>query len=188
MWVPHVEQYDEALAGVAPGDVVCDMGAGDLRFAVRACERASKVYAVEANPQAVALALDVLGYEVPRNLVVVCADWWLFPVPPDVTVVTCLVNINATDLPARWAAGRRRVLLGWSSAFPDSAGVRDVTELVRENGARWGGPWEKFNRADAHLTSKEATDMETKRPGSSVHGKRRATCPDCADPTGGWGE
>jgi SAM-dependent methyltransferase len=79
------ETYSTVLSHVAPDDVVLEIGAGDLRLALRMAERARKVYAVEVNPLVVGSALEIIGLHLPRNLYVVCANALDFPVPPQVT-------------------------------------------------------------------------------------------------------
>ncbi|MCJ7816512.1 MAG: hypothetical protein MUP55_01520 [Candidatus Aenigmarchaeota archaeon] len=110
MWVPQTQNYGEMLRRLRPGDVVCDMGAGDLRFALLASQKCRKVYAVEFNPTIIADALRIIGYDIPRNMVVICGDWKDVVVPSDITVVTCLVN-GAGVIP-RWKNCKRRVYLG----------------------------------------------------------------------------
>lgn len=110
MWVPQTQNYGEMLRRLRPGDVVCDMGAGDLRFALMASQKCRKVYAVEFNPTIIADALRIIGYDIPRNMVVICCDWTDIVVPSDVTVVTCLAN--GAGIPPRWKNCKRRVYIG----------------------------------------------------------------------------
>lgn len=99
MYVPHEENYESMLQKLGPEDVLCDMGAGDLRFSLMASERCKKVYAVEMNPEILSDSLRIIKWCIPRNLVVVCADWRSFLIPQDVTVISCLVNMNPDELP-----------------------------------------------------------------------------------------
>ncbi len=113
MYVPQTENYIDMLSKIGEDDVVCDMGAGDLRFALFASQNCRKVYAVEMNPEIVSEALKIIGYRIPRNLIPVCADWRFFPIPEDVTVVTCMVNIYPDYLPLhKWVKNGRRVFHG----------------------------------------------------------------------------
>ena len=96
-WEGWWSAYDEAtyqavLNAVTPDDVVLDIGAGDLRLALRLAERARRVYAVEVNPRLLADALARVGYALPRNLVVVCGNALDIPIPPDVTAAVLLMR------------------------------------------------------------------------------------------------
>lgn len=86
------EIYDEVLKNVAEDDVVLDIGAGDLRLALRLAERARRVYAVEVNPKVLGSALEAIGWDLPRNLVVICANALDVPFPDDVTVAVLLMR------------------------------------------------------------------------------------------------
>lgn len=113
MYVPHEENYQDMLSKLKKDDVLCDMGAGDLRFGLMACEKCRKVYAVELSPMILSAALRIIGYLIPRNLIPVCADWRYFRIPDEVTVVSCLVNIREDDLPINyWKENNRRVYFG----------------------------------------------------------------------------
>ncbi|MFN8496771.1 MAG: class I SAM-dependent methyltransferase [Anaerolineae bacterium] len=96
-WEGWWSAYDEAtyravLDAVAPDDIVLDIGAGDLRLSLRLAEQARRVYAVEVNPRLVADALARLGYDLPRNLVVVCGNALDIPIPADVTTAVLLMR------------------------------------------------------------------------------------------------
>ena len=84
--------YEAVLRDVGGGDRVLDLGAGDLRLALRMAERAERVYAVEVNPVVVAHALDGIGLDLPRNLHVICANALDVAVPPDVTMAVLLMR------------------------------------------------------------------------------------------------
>ncbi len=86
------EVYSRVLAWVGDEDVVLEIGAGDLRLSLRLAERTRRVYAVEVNPVLVALALEDVAFELPRNLFVICANALDFPVPPEVTVAVLLMR------------------------------------------------------------------------------------------------
>lgn len=86
------ETYDAVLDHLAPEDVVLDIGAGDLRLALRMAQRAQKVYAVEVNPLVVGQALTTIGLDLPRNLYVICANALDFPIPTGVTVAVLLMR------------------------------------------------------------------------------------------------
>ncbi|MGD2164837.1 MAG: rRNA adenine N-6-methyltransferase family protein [Anaerolineae bacterium] len=84
--------YDSVLAQIHPDDVVLDIGAGDLRLALRMAGRARRVYAVEVNPLIVSHALRIIGLDLPRNLYVICANALDFSFPSDVTVAVLLMR------------------------------------------------------------------------------------------------
>lgn len=82
LWAPYDEEtYARALAYVLPGATVLDIGAGDLRFAVRIARFARLVYAIEQNP-----ALWT-GEPRPSNLITVCGDARALPFPAVDTAV-----------------------------------------------------------------------------------------------------
>lgn len=90
---PYDDQvYEVVLAHIDPEDVVLEIGAGDLRLALRLTEKAQRVTAVEVNPLILAHALDIVGLDLPRNLHVVCANALDFPILPDVTAAILLMR------------------------------------------------------------------------------------------------
>ncbi len=92
-WSPYDESvYRFILDRVRPGDVVLDIGAGDLRLALRLAGKVSRVYAIEVNPRVLGPALASIGYALPRNLVAICANALDVPPPPDVTLGVLLVR------------------------------------------------------------------------------------------------
>ncbi|MGD8997468.1 MAG: rRNA adenine N-6-methyltransferase family protein [Anaerolineae bacterium] len=114
------EVYAAALSHIAPQDVVLDIGAGDLRLALRIAERAKRVYAVEVNPLVVAQALEIIGLHLPRNLHVICSNALDVAIPTDVTVAVLLMRHCrhfATYLDRLQAAGCQRLLTNarWGS-------------------------------------------------------------------------
>ncbi|MGQ9680485.1 MAG: hypothetical protein ACUVV4_06950 [Candidatus Bathyarchaeia archaeon] len=73
-------------------DVVLDLGVGDLRLDILMTERAKKVYAVEVNPILVGRVLQVIGYDLPRNLIIICANLFDIEIPKDITLVLILMR------------------------------------------------------------------------------------------------
>ncbi len=119
MYVPHAKTYDAMLDLLKPSDVICDMGAGDLRFAWRAAKKCKKVYAVEMCPMTLWRGMQVISWKMPRNLIPVCADWRDFPVPADVSVIVCMVNIDHKELPLEeWCNCQRIVYQGVTFVHP----------------------------------------------------------------------
>ncbi len=86
------ETYDVVLNHLTPQDVVLDIGAGDLRLALRMARCARVVYAVEVNPLVVAQALTTIGLDLPRNLRVICANALDFPIPDETTLAVLLMR------------------------------------------------------------------------------------------------
>lgn len=86
------ETYLQVLQKVAREDIVLDIGAGDLRLALRIAEQAQRVYAVEVNPLIVGAALRTIGFHLPANLQVVCANALYFPIPAGITVGVLLMR------------------------------------------------------------------------------------------------
>lgn len=90
LWAPYtVEDYQSVLDQIEPWDVVLDIGAGDLRLAVRLARIAKKVCAIERNPQIIAQS-DRACWS--KNLSVICADALTYPFPNDVTVGVLLMR------------------------------------------------------------------------------------------------
>lgn len=94
LWAPYDEPtYREALAFIAPGSVVLDIGAGDLRFARRAAQSARFVYAIERRPELVAAArANTSADPLPANLSLVCGDARELPFPDDVDTAVLLMR------------------------------------------------------------------------------------------------
>jgi len=80
------EMYDFVLERLKPTDVLLDIGAGDFRLAWAAARKVQRVYALEVQPQLVAGFLSRVGYALPRNLQVICANALDFPFPEEITV------------------------------------------------------------------------------------------------------
>lgn len=90
---PHDEEtYLQVLQTIEKEDIVLDIGAGDLRLALRIAEQAQRVYAVEVNPLVVGMALRTIGFHLPRNLQVVCANALDFSIPAGITVGVLLMR------------------------------------------------------------------------------------------------
>lgn len=101
-FVPEDWYYEKVLDLLSPEDVVFDVGAGDLRFALLASQKVKKVYAVEVNPLILGYALNIIGLDLPTNLIVICANAWKLELPSDVTAITCLMIHRQHDFPESW--------------------------------------------------------------------------------------
>ena len=86
------DTYSAVLDHIGADDVVLEIGAGDLRLALRMAKRARRVYAVEVNPLVAGPALETIGLHMPRHLQVVCANALDFPIPAGVTVAVLLMR------------------------------------------------------------------------------------------------
>jgi len=85
-WAPYDDAtYRAALLFIQPDDVVLDIGAGDLRFARRAAQRARQVIAIEQR-------LDLLTSPYPPNLLALCGDARRTPFPRGITVGVLLMR------------------------------------------------------------------------------------------------
>jgi len=86
------ETYNLILQNIGQEDIVMEIGAGDLRLALRLAQRARRVYAVEVNPLLVGAALQAIGFDLPRNLLVICANALDIAFPDDITVAVLLMR------------------------------------------------------------------------------------------------
>ncbi len=85
-WSPYDDlTYQAALNLIEPDDVVLDIGAGDLRFACRASEKAKRVYAIEQNR-------SLLPQDVPENVFVITEDARYVSFPTDITIAVLLMR------------------------------------------------------------------------------------------------
>jgi len=104
---PEYWFYDDVLSLLREDDVVFDVGAGDLRFSLLASLKVRKVYAVEVNPIILAPALKIIGYDLPNNVIPICANAFEMELPRDVTVVTCLMIRRIDAFPREWVKQAR---------------------------------------------------------------------------------
>ncbi len=147
MWAPYDEAtYQAVLDEVQPDDVVLDIGAGDLRLALRMAQKAGLVYALELNK---AQLPDPA--KLPANLRVICADAREVQFPEGITLGVLLMRhcrhyqLYAQKLAAmgcrrlatnaRWGMGlelvnlRQRapysaVIMGWYACHCGSIGFK----------------------------------------------------------------
>jgi hypothetical protein len=86
VWAPYDEAtYAAALEFLGPDDSVLDIGAGDLRFARRAAQRARAVMAIEQRR-------ELLNPPYPLNLTVICGDALAVPFPEVISVGVLLMR------------------------------------------------------------------------------------------------
>lgn len=100
MYMPHVQSYKRIVKLVNSTDIVVDAGAGDFSLALMLTQKVAFVYAIEINPDLVSRALSIIGYHLPKNLAIICADYTTFPIPDAVSKIVLLCN-NAI-VPASW--------------------------------------------------------------------------------------
>lgn len=133
------ETYSLVLQNVEKSDIVLDFGAGDLRLALRMAEKVRRVYAVEVNPVVLGAALGEIGFDLPRNLHVICANALDIAIPTGTTVAVLLMRHCqhfGEYFDRLRAAGCRRLITNvrWKSGVEviDLAGPRAPCEQLRE--------------------------------------------------------
>lgn len=99
---PETQYYGLVLDELNENDVVFDVGAGNLVFDLIMLEKVKKVYAVEVNPTIISDALDIIGYDLPKELVVICANAFDLAIPNDVTKIVSLFIHNQGEFPEDW--------------------------------------------------------------------------------------
>ncbi len=88
-WAPYDQvTYDMVLGQLAPGDVILDIGAGDLRLACQMAACVERVFAMEINPVLPAQAPRPL----PANLEVIEGDALRQPFPEGITCGVLLMR------------------------------------------------------------------------------------------------
>lgn len=101
-FLPEDSEYKIVLDRVCKTDVILDIGAGNLALDIILAERCKKVYAVECNPFTISKALKTIGYHLPRNLIVICANGLDLPIPTDVNTLVMLLRHFSQDLPEKY--------------------------------------------------------------------------------------
>lgn len=161
LWAPYDEAtYRAALEYIYPGDVVLDIGAGDLRFARRAAKIAQRVYAMELR--ATLLRQAAAEGLLPENLLILQGDAREIPFPAGTTCGVLLMrhcihfklyanklkHLGAERLVtnARWGFGIEAVTLqspriqyhdvdlGWYACWCGAVGFKsgDIEKLTPE--------------------------------------------------------
>lgn len=101
-FLPEHWMYREVLEHIEKNDVVLDIGAGNFAFSILLANKCKKVYAIEVNPTVVRSGLEILGYNLPRNLTVICGNALDYPVPSDVNTLVILLQNLEHPLPVSW--------------------------------------------------------------------------------------
>lgn len=92
-WAPYDQQtYDFVLALIQPNDIVLDIGAGDLRLALKMARKAKVVYACEIQERLVQSGIRGAGNSFPNNLKVVVGDARYSQFPEDLTLAVLLMR------------------------------------------------------------------------------------------------
>ncbi len=93
LWAPYGETvYAQVLAALGPEDFVLDLGAGDLRLALRMAEKARCVLAVERREPLLRRGRLAAGRQFPENLLLVCADAAALQFPPRLSAAVLLMR------------------------------------------------------------------------------------------------
>ena len=153
MWSPYDERtYQAVLAQIQSEDIVLDIGAGDLRLAIRMAATARKVYAIEKQKELLTRARTALQGQIQKNLIIIEADARSLDFPLEVTTAVLLMRhcrhfaLYASNLRAngcrrvitnaRWRfepeiidlqAGRLRfseLILGWYACICGAVGFK----------------------------------------------------------------
>lgn len=96
-WEPYYhpsseELIEKILNSISPSDIVLDIGAGDLSLSKKIAQKAKEVFAIEVNPLLVSKGLAEIGFKIPRNFFVICANALDFPFPRGVTVAILMMR------------------------------------------------------------------------------------------------
>lgn len=93
MWSPYDEKaYQAVLSQIRSEDIVLDIGAGDLRLALRMAAIARKVYAIEKQKELLKEAKAALREHLSNNVVIIEADARSLAFPPEVTTAVLLMR------------------------------------------------------------------------------------------------
>jgi len=101
-FLPEFWFYSDVLELMDRGDIVYDVAAGFFTLSLLLAEKCRKVYAIEVNPTLVAEALKIIGYDLPRNLIVICGNALNLPLPPDITKIVLLHIHWQHPIPKSW--------------------------------------------------------------------------------------
>lgn len=131
LWAPYDETtYQQVLDLISGHDTVLDIGAGDMRLAVRMAQIAAKVIALEIRRDLIQIGRKLSKKAWPQNLIVISGDARLLAFPGDVTTGVLLMRhcrhfqLYAEKLKA---AGARRLITNarWGMSV-------EIVDLQRE--------------------------------------------------------
>ncbi|MCR4427824.1 MAG: rRNA adenine methyltransferase [Caldiserica bacterium] len=86
------EVIEKVLNFISPSDIVLDIGGGNLSFSLRIAQKAKRVFSLEVNPLLVSQGLREIGFKIPRNLHVICANALDFPFPQGISVAVLIMR------------------------------------------------------------------------------------------------
>jgi len=90
IWAPYDEQtYKAVLAEIQSGDIVLEIGAGDLRLARQLAAKSRRVEAIEIQADILALGREE---PLPHNLIVHLGDALTIPFPDGITIAVLLMR------------------------------------------------------------------------------------------------
>ncbi len=91
MYAPYDQAtYQSVLQQIMLGEVILDIGAGDLRLARQMANLARKVYALEIAPELFSRAIE--QKPLPENIIPICADARSWDFPCDITTGILLMR------------------------------------------------------------------------------------------------
>jgi len=99
---PEVHNYKFVINNIRGHEIVFDACAGDLRLDLLLSQLCKKVYAVEINPKIIGKSIELIGYDMPPNLITICSDILKIPLPSDVTTIVLLHRHFIHKLPKEW--------------------------------------------------------------------------------------
>lgn len=128
LWAPYDQRtYLAVLEKLAPDDIVLEIGAGDLRLAIKMAKTTQKVYAIEIQEPLLDRALNSASEPLPGNLIILRGDACSLPFPSGITTGVLLMrhcthfNIYVNKLKivgcqrlitnARWRMGVEMIML-----------------------------------------------------------------------------
>jgi SAM-dependent methyltransferase len=109
-YLPDCRWYREVFSHVPANSIVLDAGAGDLRFSLALATKAKRVYAVEINPKVIGEALQIISYDLPKNVIPICRDVFDMPLPRDVNTVVCIMIHRQHAFPKSWNNRRVQII------------------------------------------------------------------------------
>ena len=128
-FLPEDKEYNIVLPYIEPNDIVLDIGAGNLAFDLLLAEKCKKVYAVELNPEVLGDALKTIRYDLPRNLIAICANGVDFPVPKDVTCLVMLLRHFMRKMPDEWLAIPKRICFAYEKWDIQISHAQEIKEV-----------------------------------------------------------